>query len=158
MNSACGNACSNSAGSFEAVVVEPQVVPQGFETCAAIQGQGEDRADVGARAVRRAFAQKAQAPAPLRGIGAQSPEQGRILAAQPPEDFQWRVRIRPGLGMARRDLPAVGEAGFARRAGLAIDHDDLMAILDEEPSRGDTDQTGTQHYNAHAQPTETKNG
>ncbi len=58
--------------------------------------------------------------------------------------------------MAGRNLATVGKTGFARRGGLAIDHNDLMAIRSKEPGRAYADQTRTEHYNAHTPIPETR--
>src|SRR5262249_17996954 len=85
--------------------------------------------DVVPRAFGRAFAQKTQAPEPLPRIGAQPEQQRGILLAQPLQDLQRRARVRPWLGVADGDLPAVREPRLRGGRGLAVDDRDLVAQL-----------------------------
>ena len=51
--------------------------------------------------------------------------------------------------MPDRDMPGVGEAGLARRLGLAVDHRDLVTVLDELPGGGHADHAGAQDDDVH---------
>src|SRR5690606_4142268 len=51
------------------------------------------------------------------------------------------ARRRPRRGVARGDLPGVGEAGPARRARLAVDHGHLEAGARQVPRAGHADHT-----------------
>ena len=74
-----------------------------------------------------------------RGSSAQAEQQRRVLLPEPLEDLQRRVRVRPRLGVRRRDLAAVGERRLQRRARLAVDDRDLVPVLREVPRGGDAD-------------------
>ncbi len=58
----------------QGVVFKPQRWPQVFQAGATIERQGQDGPDIGAGTRSRAFAQEAQPPRPLGGIGAQAPQ------------------------------------------------------------------------------------
>jgi hypothetical protein len=94
------------------VVGDAGVAAQLLQHVAAVGAQAHDLLDVVARARRRAFAQELQAPQPLPHVGADAEQQRRVFLAQPLQHLQRRARVGPGLGMADRDLPAVGKAGF----------------------------------------------
>ncbi len=51
--------------------------------------------------------------------------------------------------MADRDVAGIGEAGLARRLGLAVDHGDLVAVLEQLPGGGDADHAGAQDDDVH---------
>jgi hypothetical protein len=48
-----------------------------------------------------------------------------------------------------RDLAAVGEAGFLRRAGLAVDDGDVVALLLQEPGGSGSDNACAQYDHFH---------
>src|SRR6185436_3034978 len=62
---------------------------------------------VALRARGQAFEQELQHPAPLRRIGAQSEQDRRVVLPEPAQDLPRRGRVRPRLGVRRRDLAAV---------------------------------------------------
>jgi hypothetical protein len=51
--------------------------------------------------------------------------------------------------MAHGNLPAVGVARFEPRAGLAVDDDDFMAGLAQEPRGCGADDAGAKYYDFH---------
>ena len=53
--------------------------------------------------------------------------------------------------MADRDQPGVGEAGLARGLGLAVDHRDLVAVLEQLPGRGHADHARAHDDDVHGQ-------
>jgi hypothetical protein len=102
-----------------------------------------------AGARRRAFTQELKAPEPLAHVRADAKEQWGVFLAQPLQHLQWRAGVGPGFGVAYRDLPAVGEAGFGRRGGLPVDHGHFVAELLEVVSRGHAEQAGAKNNHAH---------
>ena len=111
-----------------------------------------DRGDlgrVGAGACRQALTQEGEAPGPLVRIGAQAKQHRRVFAPQPFEHLLRRRWIGPGLGVAGRNLAAVGEAGFHRGRILAVDDRDLMPGAGQIPSAGHADYAGAQDCNFH---------
>jgi len=131
------------------VVFKTQIAAQRLQSVAAVGAQAHDVPNVVARARRRAFAQKLQAPQPLAHVCAQAKEQRRIFAAQPLEQLERRAGVGPGLGVADGDLPAVGEAGFGAGRGLPVDDGDVVALLAQEISRGDAEQAGAHYDDSH---------
>ena len=115
------------------VVLEACVLPQLPQHATAVSAQFHELGDVVACPRGCAFAQEPQAPGPLARISAQSKQQRRVFPGQPLEHLQRRCRIGPGLGVAYRDLSAVGITGFSRRQGLPVNHGDFMAELGEVP-------------------------
>ena len=74
---------------------------------------------------------------------------GASSCAEPLQHLQRRARVGPGLGVADRDLAAVGEAGFGGRRGLAVDDGDVVALLAQEVGRGDAEQAGAENDDFH---------
>jgi hypothetical protein len=101
------------------------------------------------RTRRQAFDEELHPPFPLPPVGAQPEQQRRILAAQPLEDLERRLGIRPGLGIRRGDLSAVGERSLEPGGWLAVDDGDVMAVGGEIPRRGDADDAAAQHEHPH---------
>ena len=131
------------------VVFDAGIRAQLLQHAAAVSAQVDDLFDVVAGARWRAFTQKPQAPGPLARISPQPEQQRRIFFGQPFQDFERCRRIGPGFSMANRDLPAIGMAGFSRRAGLAVNDCDLIAELRKIPSRADAKQAAAKDKNAH---------
>ena len=131
------------------VVLDARGRAQLLQRVAAVGAQAHDLLDVVARARRRAVAQKGQAPQPLAHVGADAEQQGRIFLAQPLQHLQRRAGVGPGFGVAHRNLPAVGKAGFGAGGALAVDDGHLVAELLQEISRSHAEQAGTQNDHAH---------
>jgi len=51
--------------------------------------------------------------------------------------------------VTHRDLPAVGETRFHAGRRLAIEHQDLVPRLAQEPRRGDADDAGAEDDDSH---------
>jgi hypothetical protein len=115
----------------------------------AVAVDGRDLGRVGAGACRQALAQEGEAPGPLVRIGAQAKQHRRVFAPQPFEHLRRRSGVGPGLGVAGRDLAAVGEAGFHRGRVLAVDDRDLMPGAGQIPSARHADYAGAQDCNFH---------
>ena len=115
-----------------------------------MEGHREDLRDVLARAPREALVEEAKSPRPLRRIHARAEEQRRVLAQEPPEDLRRRAGIGPGLGVAHRDLAAVGERSLEPRAFAALDDHDLVARLREIPGARGADHAGAENDDFHA--------
>ena len=111
--------------------------------------RSHDLLDVVARARRRALAQELQAPEPLAHVGAQAEQQRRVFLPSHCSTLSGAPGIGPGLGMADRDLAAVGEAGLRRRRRLAVDDGHLVAELLEVVGRGHAEQAGAKNDHAH---------
>ena len=137
----------DALGTF--VVGQAQVTAQLLQRVAAVGAQAHDLLDVAARACRRAFAQELQPPQPLAHVGTDAEQQRRIFPPQPLQHLQRRARVGPGLGMADRDLAAVGKAGLRRGRGLAVDDADVVALLAQEVGRGDAEQAGAEDDDFH---------
>ena len=131
------------------VVLQAGGGAQLLQRLAAVGAQAHDLFDVVARARRGAVAQKGQAPEPLAHVGAQAEQQRRVFLAQPLQHLERRAGVGPGLGMAHRDLPAVGETGFRAGRGLAVDDGHFVAELLEEVGRGHAEQAGAENDHAH---------
>ena len=131
------------------VVLDAGGRAQLLQRVAAVGAQAHDLLDVVARARWRAVTQKGQAPQPLAHVGADAEQQGRILLAQPLQHLERRAGVGPGLGVAHRDLAAVGKAGLGAGRALAVDDRDLMAKLLQEISRSHAEQAGAQNDYAH---------
>ncbi len=131
------------------VVGDAALAPQLLQRRAAVGAQAHDLTDVVPRARRRALAQELQAPQPLAQVGAQAKQQRRVFLAQPLQDLQRRARVGPGLGMADRDLAAVGKAGLGRRRGLAVDDADFVPLLTKVIGRSDAEQAGAEYDHMH---------
>ncbi len=131
------------------LVLDAGVRPQLLQGLAAVGAQAHDLLDVVARARGRAVAQEGQAPEPLAHVGAQAEQQGGVLPAQPAQQLQRCAGVGPGLGMADRDLPAVGEAGFGAGRGLAVDDGHFMTEGLQIVGRRGADQTGSENDDAH---------
>ena len=123
-----------------------------LEQAAAVQGQAQDGQQVAPTAARGALGKKAHAPEPLLRIGAQAPEQGRILAAQPAQQLAEDRRVGPGFGMTGGNLPAVGETGLAGDPGLALEHRHLVPVLHQMPGGTDPDQARAYNDDMHCGP------
>jgi hypothetical protein len=54
-----------------------------------------------------------------------------------------------GDGIAERKLAGVGEAGFQRGAGLAVDHRHFEAGLAQVPRAGGSDHAAAEHQHPH---------
>src|SRR5574340_722953 len=133
----------------QAVILDAGVLAQAAQTVAAVQRQAGDGVGVAARAPRQAFEEEAQAPRPLPPVGVRPEQQRRILAAQPFEQLQRRARIGPRLGVADRDLAAVGEAGLQAGARLAVEHRDGVAFLAQIPGAEGAREPGTEDDDMH---------
>src|SRR3982074_2466211 len=72
----------------ELVVADAGAAPQSAQAFPAVDGKPGEGSRIALEASRAAFAQEAQAPAPLRPIGARPEKQRRILAAEPAEDLR----------------------------------------------------------------------
>src|SRR5882672_5677620 len=99
---------------------------------------------------RQALQKEAQAPYPLLEIGARAEEQGRVLASEPAQDLERGHRIRPRLGMADGDLPAVGKARLERCFRLPVDHGYLVTRARQIPGTGRADDAGSENDYSHA--------
>ena len=101
-----------------------------------------------------ALPQERKRPAPERRVGVEAEAERLVFSKQGPDERPERPRIRPGERVADRHVPGVGEAGLTRRLGLAVDHRDLVAVLEQLPGGGDPDDAGAEHDGAHrrAQP------
>ena len=116
---------------------------------AAVGAQTHNLLDVVPCACRGAFAHELHAPQPLPHVCPNAKQQRRVFFAQPLQDLEWRTGVGPGLGMADRDLPAVGEAGFRRGRGLAVYHGDFVAELRKVISRADAEQAAPKDDDVH---------
>ena len=96
-----------------------------------------------------ALAQERGAPQPLHWIESRPEQQRGVRSPEPPEDLARRRRIGPRLGVADRDLAAIGQAGFQCRAAPAVDDDDLVACRAQKPGAGHSDDPGAQDENTH---------
>ena len=131
------------------VVFDIAFAAQSLQRVAAVGAQAHDLLNIVARACGRAFAHERQAPQPLAHVGADAEQQRRVFLAQPLQHLQGGPRVGPGLGMADRDLAAVGEAGFRGRRSLAIDDGDVVPLLAQEVGRGDAEQAGAENDDFH---------
>ena len=131
------------------VVLDAGGGAQLLQRVAAVGAQAHDLLDVVARARRGAFAQERKAPEPLAHVGAQAEQQRRILLAQPLQHLERRAGVGPGLGVAHRDLAAVGKAGLGAGRALAVDDGHFVTQLREEISRSHAEQAGAQNDHAH---------
>jgi len=131
------------------VVLDASGRAQLLQRVAAVGAQAHDLLDVVARTRGCAVAQEGQAPQPLPHVGAQTEEQGRIFLAQPLQHLERRAGVGPGLGVAHRDLAAVGKAGLGAGRTLAVDDGHFVTQLREEISRSHAEQAGAQNDHAH---------
>jgi hypothetical protein len=131
------------------LVLQAELAAHLLQRLAAVGAQAHDLLDVVPRARGGALAKEAQAPQPLLRVGAQAEEQRCVFLAQPLEHLQRCAGVGPGLGVADRHLPAVGEAGFGGGRGLAVDHGDVVALLAQEMGRGDAEQAGAEDEDSH---------
>ena len=127
------------------VVFEPGLRRQLLEHGAAVKGEGQDTADVGARPPRRAVGEEAEPPGPHGGIGVEMKDQRRVLAPEPSEELQGHGRVGPGHGVGGRDMAAIGVAGLETRPPLAVDDGDLVPGAGEEVGRAHADHTGAEY-------------
>lgn len=104
---------------------------------------------VAGTACRQTFKQKAQRPAPLIGVGAQTEFQRGITAAEPAQDVARRMRIGPRLRMTDRNLAAIGKAGFQPGRRLTVDDRHFNTGAVQIPGRGDADHTGAKYQDTH---------
>src|SRR5437764_12722890 len=105
----------------ELVVRNTGLGAQRLQARAAVDAQDHELADVPTRARGSALAKEAQAPRPLRRIGAQPEKERRVLASEPLQDLARHARIRPWRGVRHRDLPAIGERRLLARLRGAVD-------------------------------------
>ena len=131
------------------VVLDAGVAAQLLQRAAAVGAQADDLPDVVARALGRAVAQEGQPPEPLAHIGTQAEQQRCVLLAQPLQHLERCARVGPGLGVADRDLAAVGETGFRAGRGLAVDDGHFVTLLLEVVGRGHAEQAGAEDDHAH---------
>ena len=134
---------------FEMVVANTGLRAQRFQAVTRIQRELQALHRVASRSRRQALDEKREPPSPLSRIRAQPEQQRRVVAAQPLQNLPWRARIRPRFGIRRRNLAAVGERGFQRNAGLAVDHRNLVTVVREIPRRRHADDAGAKHEDAH---------
>ena len=128
-----------------AVVVDPGVGDHLLQGLLRVAAQAMLDPGVAPRLRLGALPQERQRPAPERRVGVE-PEAQRLVAAESSDltERPERPRIRPGERVADRHVPGVGEAGLARRLGLAVDHRDLVAVLEQLPGGGDADHAGAE--------------
>ena len=134
------------------VVLQARAAAQLLQSVAAICAEPHDLLDVVPGSCRRAFAHELQTPEPLPHVGADAEQERRVFFAEPLQHFERCARVGPRLGVAHRDLAAVGEAGFCGGIGLAIYDSDVVTELRKVIRGADTEQPATEdeymHLNA----------
>ena len=130
-------------------VLQPQLLAQLLQAVAAVLGQAHHPRLADCVAGVGAVAQHLPHPAVLGGIGGGADRQRGVAREQPADRLGRDPRRRPRRGVAGRDLAGVGEAGFHRRFGLAVDHDHVVAGLAQVPGGGDADDSGTKDQDTH---------
>ncbi|KAG0740983.1 hypothetical protein G6F24_016846 [Rhizopus arrhizus] len=114
---------------FKVVVFDAQLGAHAAQGGAAVFRHADHGADIRRQAAGQAFAQERQAPHPLPPIQLRAEQQRRVVLEHPFEQLERSLRIGPGCGIRDRDLRAVGQAGFLRGTGAAINDHDVMAGL-----------------------------
>ena len=100
-------------------------------------------------ALRRAFEQESQAPAPLERIQPHSKQQGGVFFQQPAQGRGRRRRIGPGQGVRYGNLAAVCKTGFETGAGLTVHDSHLVPGFRKEPGGSRADDPGTENEYFH---------
>ena len=138
---------------FEPVVVNAGGGDEVLQRCMAVGAQRHDLLHIALKRGVVALREELQTPAPLLPSftkGHLRPEQQRrFLVEHPLERLERRFAVGPGLAVAHRDLRRVGKTGFKRCVGLTVDHDDLVAALQQVPRRADADNAGAQNNGFH---------
>jgi len=134
---------------LQLVVFDPRLRAQLLQAIARVERQVQALDGVVPRPRRQAFVEELQSPAPLLRIGAQPEQERRVVAAQPLQDLERCVRIGPRFRIGCRDLAAVRERGFERRARMTVEHRDLVPVLREIPGGGDAHDARAEDEDAH---------
>jgi hypothetical protein len=145
-----GVECEDAAR--ELVVLDASVAPQFAQRVQAVERQREDLAGVLAVAERQALEEEARAPGPLPPFSARAEDERRILVPEPLRKLRRHPRLGPRLGVAGRDLPAVGEAGLESGGALAVDDGDLVTLPRQVPRARGADDPRAEHDHPHAAP------
>jgi hypothetical protein len=131
------------------LVMQARLGTQRAQAVGAVYGKTCDGVGIAPVACRQAFVQEAQQPAPAGGLESDAQAQRRLAAADRTQCDQRGSRTRPGFRVADGNLPAVGEAGFQRRAGLTVDHTDFETGLQQIPGGGHAGNTRTENHYVH---------
>ena len=131
------------------VVVDAGFGAQVLQRAPAVQPQIEQLADILLGAARAAFGEEFQRPRPLPAVKAPAKQQRGVFFGHPFQRAHRRAGVGPRLGLADRNLAAIGIAGFDAGLRLAINHDDFMTGLGQEPGSGNSDNAGAQHHDFH---------
>ena len=112
-----------------------------IEAVAAVLGHAHHARFVDRIALMRAVAQHLRQPTVLVPVQARADRQRGMLGEQPLDRLQRHARRGPRRGVAERQLACVGETGFQRRTGLAVDDRDFKPGLPQVPGTGRADHT-----------------
>ncbi len=134
------------------VVGDARLGTQCLHAVAAVLGNRHHAALVQRIGLLRAVGQHQQGPAPHGGVEHRPDDQRRMLHQHPLDGLDGHARPGPRRAVAGRHLTGVAEAGFQRRAALAVHQFDFVAGSGQVVSRGHTDHTTTEHQNFHAAP------
>ena len=102
--------------------------PDLLDEAAAFERHVDDLGGVPVGARGQAIDQEFRHPKPLMDVERRPEQKRRVAVEQPFEHLERRGRIGPGLGMADRDLSAIGEARLEARFRLPVDHADRLAV------------------------------
>lgn len=122
---------------------------QRHHAVAAVLSQPHHAALVDLVARRGAIAQHRQDPADQVPVEMRAEHQWAMVHRQPSDRLQWHARPGPWRRVAGRDLSCIGEAGFQRRAALALDQSHLVAIARQFVGRGGADDSPSQDQHFH---------
>jgi len=85
------------------------------------------------------IAQHLPQPAVLGQVHARLDRQRCVLFEQPADGLLRHARSSPRRGVAEGQLAGIGEAGFQRGTGLAVDDGDFKPGLSQVPGTGGAD-------------------
>ncbi len=131
------------------VILDSGLGAQRAQAIAAVFGDRDHPALVDGVALCRAVAQHLQHPAPHDGIELGPDHQRPVPHQQPFDGFHRHAGAGPGRGIAGRDLAGIGERGFLRGLGLAVDDRYLMAGARQIIGRGDADDATAENDDFH---------
>ncbi|KAG1252498.1 hypothetical protein G6F68_011762 [Rhizopus microsporus] len=115
------------------------------QAVAAVLGHAHHARLVDRVALVCAVAQHLPQPAVLGQVHARLDRQRRVLLEQPADGLLRHARGGPRRGVAERQLPGIGEAGFQRRTGLAVDDRDFKPGLSQVPGTGGADHAAAEN-------------
>ena len=131
------------------VILDSDLGAQRPQAVAAVFGDRNHPALVDGVALCRAVAQHLQPPDPHHRIELGPDHQRAMPHQQPFDGFHRHARPRPGRGIAGRNLAGIGERGFLRGLGLAVDDRDLVAGARQIIGRGDADHATAENNDFH---------